>query len=491
MKKAKLFALATVAALMAAACGGSDDSDTDSGRDNVATIGTIASTDCRYTVPGEQLRCGTLTVPEDYSKPNGRQVVLPFAVLASSAATPLADPVIYLQGGPGESTFTSLIELANLGPIRETREVILLEQRGSGAANPSLDCGGTTDPTELATCYGDLRAQGVDFEQYNNVNSARDFEMLRRALNIAQWNLFGVSYGTTLAMYVMRQFPDGVRSVVLDSPTAPGADIARADVTSQLDGLSRMFERCSADEACNARYPDLRNRFLETMSRLDAQPVALTGSAAQIIGDSLDSGAFVGQVIGGLAGWSLMDRMPALVDAVSRQEFERLPAILEQASSPATPIGDDLPPFASGLGLSIYCGELHYSRLADGPDNTAEQWPELVWQNLVPVYFVACKEGVWPIRPVDRKLLARVNSSVPTLILLGALDPLTSRAEAQRAAAGLRNGFSVTVPEATHSIAVNNVCTLDIMKTFVDKPATNPDQSCLSAIPKRRYRTDL
>jgi pimeloyl-ACP methyl ester carboxylesterase len=450
-------------------------------------VGSIQSTACAYSVAGETLRCGTLTVPENYARRDGRQITLPYVILPAKSGRPLADPIVYLEGGPGASVVPSIGLNAALGAIRENRDLILLEHRGNPAATPALVC----DLGELAPCRADLVAQGIDLEQYNNVNTARDFEMLRRALKIERWNLFGISYGTTLAMYVMRAFPDGVRSVVLDSPTAPGTDIARADVTSQLDGVSRMADRCKVDLACNAAFPDLRARFIDTMNRLDLNPIVVAGTLAQALGtERLDGRAFASSVVRGLQWSASMVRMPALIDAASKRDVPRLSRVLDFSDVPSLSLTAAAGPEAFGLLLSIYCGELHYSRMDEGPDPTVEVWPDAVWRNLVPEYYTACKEGVWPIKPIDRSLMDQVNSKVPTLILLGALDPITSITEARRAIAGLEKGFLITVPETTHG-AVDEPCALAIMAQFLDGPTVSPDQGCLASIPRSRYRVDL
>jgi pimeloyl-ACP methyl ester carboxylesterase len=450
----------------------------------VSTLGLITWTKCRFLVPGEKQKCGVLTVPENYSKPSGRRVRLPFVIFKSKSAKPKADPVVFVDGGPGVSPMGSLGPISNVKAIRENRDLIVLEPRGGPASIPSLVC----DFDKLEQCYSKFKAKGLDVEHYNNVNTARDFEMLRRGLKLKQWNLYGISYGTTLSMYIMRAFPSGVRSVTLDSPTAPGTDVARSDLTSGLDSATVAIGRCKASAACNAAYPSLRSRLIKTMTRLEARPIVLTGPIKDILGDQLGAREFAQFALGQLP----VDRAPAFIDAVSKNQLDRLPNIFDvpQPNSPPT-VGYDLADISAGLNLSIYCGEMHYSQVEKGPNKPKQEWPKSVWKNLVPVYFTLCKEGVWPIKPIDRKLMNTVVSNIPTLVMLGALDPLTSEAEAKRTLAGLRNGKLITVRETGHTVTAFDKCAQRMMADFINRPNAKPKQDCQKFIPKVRPRIDL
>jgi pimeloyl-ACP methyl ester carboxylesterase len=164
--------------------------------------------------------------------------------------------------------------------------------------------------------------------------------------------------------------------------------------------------------------------------------------------------------------------------------------VLDSPTAPGTDIARGVCLATLGLTLSIYCGELHYSKLSEGPGPTVQAWPDAVWRNLVPDYFDQCKTGLWPIKPIDRSLLNQVNSDIPTLILLGEIDPITSLTEAKRSIAGLTKGILVTVRETTHATA-EEPCALEIMARFVDTPTASPDQGCQASIARRRYRVDL
>ena len=180
-------------------------------------------------------RCGVLIVPENRSAGTERRIRLPVAILPATGADPLPDPVVYMEGGPGGAALPTAQLLLDMGLDRR-REVIIMGQRGTLYAEPALLCPeiddfntgprigmGYDDPktgealAEAAgKCYRRLAGQGIDLGGFNTTENAADFADLRRALGIERWNVYGVSYGTDLALTYMRDHPEGIRSVTLD-----------------------------------------------------------------------------------------------------------------------------------------------------------------------------------------------------------------------------------------------------------------------------------
>jgi len=276
---------------------------------------------------GETVTCGTLTVPENYRKPDGRQIDIAYAVLHSRSLSPATDPVIDLRGGPGGS----VIDTAPLAlrreiyeSLRQTRDVVLFDQRGTkfstrlgcapfffGATilrgqdtefaelfeqiEANLDDAPLTDEETTvlhAICSQGLIANGFDLDQYNTPNSAQDVVNLATALGYDEVNLYGISYGTYLAMQVMRDHPERIRSVVLDSTVPP--QVNKYDVVPRLyeSSMLNLFEDCARDEACNAAYPNLKARYMALIDELFHNPLSPStpgpeGVATSITPDSL------------------------------------------------------------------------------------------------------------------------------------------------------------------------------------------------------------
>jgi len=440
---------------------------------------------CRVSLPGERLRCGVLEVAENDALPSSRRLRLPYVVLpARGSARP--DPIVYLNGGPGSSGIGWLPIVAKQERARADRDIIVFEQRGNGAAEPALVCG----DEEPRACHDRLSREGIDLSRYVTSLAARDVVALRRALGIERWNLFGISYGTTLALQVMKLDEAGIRSVVLDSPTSPTVDIAQADVESQLDGFTTLFTTCAADPACATAHPKARDRFLETVRSLDASPIELAPEVADRLGTpALSGSALVVLVARGLqAGPRLVASMPAILEAAGARDIDRL---LELVGDNSVPLPEGFPPeraTALGLTLSVYCAELAGKALGDRAITTKETWPEDIVRALTPDYAVTCAEGAWPVAPIDPRDREPVTSALPTLLLSGTFDPVTPIAQAKIAAAGLARATVVEVPGATHGTTEHSACAQEIMGSFLDAPG-QADTSCLRAIAPLSFTT--
>ena len=240
-------------------------------------------------VEGKTMECGIVTVPENYTKPDGRSLELFYMRLFSSSKSPAADPLIYLSGGPGiagtHEVATSPITLSNLNQIRERRDIVTYDQRGTGYSNYLLCAPFSSaigmllernkDPTVQAQfeaiqsnpvmdiavkknlCAGMYDTlTDVDLGQYNSVASAQDIRHLAEALGYTKgYSLYGTSYGTRLSQYAMRTTPDQVRSVVLDGALAPSQANSTLTFAKRFEQYLNIFAQCAADDACARPTP--------------------------------------------------------------------------------------------------------------------------------------------------------------------------------------------------------------------------------------------
>ncbi|MEH2420141.1 MAG: alpha/beta fold hydrolase [Nostoc sp.] len=264
-------------------------------------------------IDGKTTICGVLTVPENYSQPNGRKVEITYTIFKSKSLSPQPDPLLVLHGGPGGSDITTLSVFPRFyEPQRQTRDVILFDQRGSRfsgdlacsptfialdtlAKNPNSEWRNRyaeftkkfaaslkkdeSDLAEMLSYYkvGSelLKAHGFDLNQYNTANNATDAIELAKALGYEKVNLYGISYGTYLALRIMRDYPQHLRSVVLDS-TIPPQVKKYEDVPRDLEVVMlNLIEDCQKDTACNAAYPNLKARTIALLKTLAKKPIAI------------------------------------------------------------------------------------------------------------------------------------------------------------------------------------------------------------------------
>jgi pimeloyl-ACP methyl ester carboxylesterase len=208
--------------------------------DEPVQVGEFKPAECQFTVPaGQQPQWGYVAVPEDHSDPDGPTILLHVAIFKSVNPSEESDAVVYLSGGPGEVALEGLQFTFGIvfDEFIQNHDLIVFDQRGTGYSRPALDCPELTeigeqeldedlDPEEsiaiqleaFQECRDRLVAEGVNLDVFNSTQSAADVDLLREALGYEEWNIYGISYGTRLAQTVMRDHPDGIRSVILDSP---------------------------------------------------------------------------------------------------------------------------------------------------------------------------------------------------------------------------------------------------------------------------------
>ena len=232
-------ALAMLAVALAA-CGGATD----------ATRRTMALAECRLPKVALAAQCGEIAVPENRDAPGGRTITIAVAVLPANTLNPRADPLFILAGGPGQSA-TSIAPFAvQLTDVRKDRDIVLVDQRGTGRSSP-LDCAAfapdDTPDTTLAldplpkakACAAELAGKGIDLAQYTTAAFIADLEAVRAALGYRRINLWGGSYGTRVALEYMRRHPQRIRGAVLDGVAPPGMNIV-LDVWSARQAAQRI-----------------------------------------------------------------------------------------------------------------------------------------------------------------------------------------------------------------------------------------------------------
>jgi pimeloyl-ACP methyl ester carboxylesterase len=251
----------------------------------------------RGTGPFGTVLGGTLEVAEDPTKPDGRRIALDVVVLAARTEHPLPDPVFFLAGGPGQAA-TSLASQLGASWMRAQRDIVLVDQRGTGGSNP-LRVELTGGPDDLQG-YLDLpwredvfRAalarlqERADLTKYTTPIAMDDVDAVRAALGYETIDLVGGSYGTRAALVYMRRHRERVRCAVLDGV----APIAFENPLYHARGAQEAFEalrqECLADPACRAAFGDLADDLQKVLARLAGQPaeVAIDGATLKLTRD--------------------------------------------------------------------------------------------------------------------------------------------------------------------------------------------------------------
>src|SRR5689334_13564585 len=241
---------------------------------------------------GPQFSCGYLTVPENRAHADGRTIKIGVARARAQSPDPGADPLVYLTGGPGGTGIGTAQALVQQLGINRDRDVIFVDQRGTLHADPLLSCPeidhfldestgmsilaastARRDLDAVRACRSRLASAGDDLSAYNTTENAADIADLRTALKIDQWHVYGVSYGSDLALQLLRDHPDGIKSVVLDSVVPPQTNLVTQLWPTAAEGYRALFDACAAQSGCAAAYPNLARDFTTTVQRLTKTPL--------------------------------------------------------------------------------------------------------------------------------------------------------------------------------------------------------------------------
>jgi pimeloyl-ACP methyl ester carboxylesterase len=317
-------------------------------------------------------------------------------------------------------------------------------------------------------CRERLSAEGFDLSAYNSAASAADLVDLLRVFGYPPANLYGVSYGTRLALTVLRDYPEAVRSAVLDSVLPPDQDLY-ADLAANAErAFNAFFDQCAADAGCP---PDLKRTFYELVDRLNANPISLAlnnGEQALLDGNLLIDVLFVG-----LYNPAVTARMPGMITGIrdgERSEYDLLRSRIGLYFDTST---------AFGMQLAVQCSEeIPFGSIQEAFNRAQAVQPQIA--AVYPASFQALYEGCpeWNSTPPNPRENQPVTSSVPSLLLAGSIDPITPPAWGRAASAALSQSYFYEFPGHGHWVTRSSPCALDMALAFWEDPFREPAGEC-------------
>lgn len=446
---------------------------------------------------GVNASCGYLVVPLKHAEPNGPTINLAVVRLKSTSSSPAPEPLVMLNGGPGGSMEHFLLPQFAPGgyysyaPFLDRQDVIVFDQRGAGKSQPALDCPVSSEGSSSAAtpsssgtpfeeCLEEWRASGVDLTAFRTAESAADVESLRMALGYEQIDLYGVSYGTRLALEIMRDYPNAIRSAVLSSPLPPQVDPFAGQLIGFDGALTAIFSDCAADSACNEAFPNLESKLETVYTNLNERsvPVKVTGQSPDLY---VDGAAFLSALYVMVYGTQTASYIPAFLDEIAAGNAKALETLVNWAFS----FNFEL---ASGDLYSVTCqDEAPFSdrSTASAAAEAAGVRPMLLnkkFQNWGWIgIFAVCDEVGFPPAPANENV--PVKSSIPTLVFTGEYDPITPPAYGELLANDLSELTLVRVRGVSHSpMDGGGACTIGIAASFLASSSTAIDTGCLSVI---------
>ncbi|MEM9170457.1 MAG: alpha/beta hydrolase [Pseudomonadota bacterium] len=470
-------------------------------RDPLEVTPTVCPFKGRISYNPRVVSCGLLSVPENREKARSRMIQLLFIKIAAKASGEQRDDaIVHLVGGPGGMAPGYAAALLFNHKTRNDRDIYVLEQRGIGFSdefcpfvtflNPADANASTPEAVSAAqfanleTCFARARAARVDLSGYNTIENARDVKALRKALGFDQWNVWGISYGTTLGQAVARVDPEGVRTLTLDAvaPLSPGPEIWQLGFHYERS-LKILDAACKAHETCGDQFPDFIGRLRETAVRIGGAPVELDAVDPEIYPSGkfwlFDSGV-VGAPFAALYNADQYAALPAMIEAfaerVERGELDTLRLL-------TTGAGYTERFMSQAMMVAVWCNDGEFQAMAGAADADREAYPVLGKvgatsadaANIVAI----CKR--YGARARDPALYAPVTSDAPTLLVEGALDPITPPRLAKLIEPGFPNSTYVEAPYGGHGPSATDDCTINILIAFLNAPERAPDAGCQDA----------
>jgi pimeloyl-ACP methyl ester carboxylesterase len=476
---------------------------------------------CWFKVPSDHTAsCYRLAVPETRktgntagggsagNAPPVMMLDLPVVVISTPSARQHADPVVYISGGPGDGDWVDSDRIGYWwqfladNPWMQHRDLILFDQRGVGLTEPRVDCPevAALNVASLAfgndhqratalglaaagACLSRLTQEGHDAGAYTTEASAADLHDIFTALGVPRWNIYGLSYGTRLALTYMRLHAGDIRTAILDSVYPPEVKFLEDDAWRTDRAFRLLFEACARDHDCNAWYPDLARRLQALVERLNAKPLLMHRRNPD---DKADL-AFP------VTGETLLTHL--FFNLYNRDDLERIPQIIDvfehnQADAVAREIDllveelHDRPDWGDAMAATIDCLEdVPFNDPAKVEANYAASPLLRSYSDMDPAGFCPA----WVKRPPAAAMAQPVDSEVPSLVLAGINDPVTPPSYAHLAASHLRNAFYLEFRAIGHDVLGNSLCAGRLAEDFLDQPNRAPGDACFGKLPDFKF----
>jgi pimeloyl-ACP methyl ester carboxylesterase len=437
-------------------------------------------------------KCGTYTVWENRDEKAGRTIDLSVVLLQARGHDRRPDPFVFLTGGPGEAA-TSIARGLDTDQVRGQRDILLVDQRGTGRSN-GLYCG-PAKTAPLQAFMPTMDAQGAracreavekraDLRYYLTTYAMDDLDDLRAALGYERINLAAASYGTRAALVYIRNHGTHVRSATLEASTALSQPMPWRFATDAEAALRNVLRECAAESACSATFPALEEDYRRTVQRIQQNGPMRTRIRDPRSGDSVEVSLrpadFAEALRGMLYDPQSARRIPLLLHAATTGDYRwfaqfQIERNLELAES-----------IAEGLYFAVTCTE-DVARVDPKAVYAAGRGTFLADYRAGP-HIEGCES--WPRGRLPTGFGNEVESDVPVLIVTGADDPATPPVSARAAASRLSNARVIIVPGGGHSVQglVGADCVAGITQRFLETAdARSLDTACVAGVHRRPF----
>lgn len=447
---------------------------------------TESANTCYVEGVSDRLNCGFVTVPENPNKPDGKQIQVHYVVLPAVKNVNHEEALLAIAGGPGQSAIDNAASFDSmLNKVRQQRDILLIDQRGTGRSNV-LNCdAGPQSPLSFDDDNVDTLAEAqkcrdqfpdTDVTQYGSLNAVQDFEAVRAHLGYKKLHLYGISYGTRMAQLYMRLYPEHLATVTLDGIVPMQQSVL--EIGSAIErGFDLLFKDCQETAACHAEFPELKAEFDQVVARLTEGPVMeqvhepVTGEKTLL---TLTRAKFYGAIRMALYQTNVRALVPHAIHQAAKENYQPLLGLYALTTDGAG--------MAMGMHASVVCGEdIH--RITPAMREQAKT--SYVGKTMLDSLEASC--SVWKVPPVDASFSEPIKSDIPTLLLSGEIDPATPPSWGELAMEKLTNAKHLVAPYATHGVAYQSCANNLIAELVRTGSVKDLDGECLKKDVRRSF----
>lgn len=435
---------------------------------------------CHVANVEEEVLCGSYEVYENRAAAIGRKISLNIVVLPAKSSDVKSDPLVFLAGG-GVAPATGYAGYFSkaFSDLRQHRDILLIDQRGTGGSNP-LECDLQTDPSNaeyrddarfveaVRRCRAKVE-QKADLRYYTTPIAMDDLDEVREWLGYPQLNLYGASYGTGASVVYARQHPDHVRTITLQGVMPLDVPVWLEYPKSSQHAIDHVFNECAKQKSCHDAFPNLPQEFDALLKRLADKPVHVKVKESEndeeidVPIDAEILAVFISRV---LYSAERIHDLPLMIHLAYSGDYQPL------AKKLAIKPDNSIP---KGVYLSIVCAE-------EIPKFDAAALPAASADSFLGSFRIsrevlACKQ--WPQGWLPKDYRTPVKSDVPALVMNGSLDHVTPQRYGEHVAQSLSNSKHLVLPNRGHNDT--DPCVAGIVTAFITAGNLNSlDTSCLS-----------
>jgi pimeloyl-ACP methyl ester carboxylesterase len=445
-----------------------------------------------------RVACYLIPVARDIKNAAGGKFYLS-AVLVPALKQTTEKPLLYLHGGPGIATVENVpryIKSKTWKQVRESRPLVFFDYRGTGFSEPAL-CGDIKDslakfektniPAEAKQAYKislykkcrlQLAAKGISVASFNSFQLSEDVEAIRKALQIDKWNVYGVSFGTTVALNLLRNHGKNINAMILDSPFPPNAPWV--DFVRPFDTCFKILEKNIANDPVAFSYFSLmRNDFVKAVIRLNKTPARIKDSGNHAYDYTGDD--FAWSIWSALLKPSTIPLVPLVIKEISNGNDSLLSKWVAAFSNP-----NSFGMFSELQSKAILCYESKPKTASDTKTALLAKYPDFSSFN---IDFEGDLCEAWQPNAAGKKAFEPVKINVPVLVLSGEYDPVCPPYFGAITARTLSKATFIIVPSASHAAIHADECLRDIAVAFLSAPLKKPSLDCVNERSKINFVT--